>query len=107
MKLKLNVGKTEILIFRKWNPRQNYNFKIGENDVKNVENYKYLGLYFTRSGSIYKTKIYIAEQANKALFSLLRKIKRLVLPFELQIDIFNKTVKPILLYGSEIWGFGN
>ena len=25
----------------------------------------------------------------------------------MQIELFNKTVKPILLYGSEIWGFGN
>ena len=25
----------------------------------------------------------------------------------MQIDIFNKTVKPVLLYGCEIWGFGN
>ena len=29
------------------------------------------------------------------------------LPIDLQIDLFNKTVKPILLYGSEIWGYGN
>jgi len=30
-----------------------------------------------------------------------------MLPIDMQIDIFNKTVKPILLYGSEIWGHGN
>ena len=29
------------------------------------------------------------------------------LPIDLQIDLFNKTVKPILLYGCEIWGYGN
>ena len=41
------------------------------------------------------------------MFSLLRKIKCLQLPFDIQIDLFNKIVKPVLLYGSEIWGFGN
>ena len=41
------------------------------------------------------------------MFSLLRKIKCLNLPFDVQIDLFNKIVKPVLLYGSEIWGFGN
>ena len=41
------------------------------------------------------------------MFSLLRKIKCLNLPFDVQIDFFNKIVKPVLLYGSEIWGFGN
>ena len=25
----------------------------------------------------------------------------------MQIELFNKTVKPILLYGAEIYGFGN
>ena len=46
----------------------------------------------------------IAEQANKTLFSLL---KTLSLPLDLQIDLINKTIKPILLYGSEIWDTGN
>ena len=41
------------------------------------------------------------------MFSLLRKIKCLNLPFDVQIDFFTKIVKPVLLYGSEIWGFGN
>ena len=25
----------------------------------------------------------------------------------MQIDLFNQMIKPILLYGCEIWGFGN
>ena len=25
----------------------------------------------------------------------------------MQIDLFNKLVKPILLYGCEVWGYGN
>ena len=29
------------------------------------------------------------------------------LPVDMQIELFNKLVKPILLYGCEIWGFGN
>ena len=30
-----------------------------------------------------------------------------MLPIDMQIDIFNKTVKPILLYGCELLGYGN
>ena len=41
------------------------------------------------------------------MYSLIRNINRLSLPVDLQIEMFNKTIKPILLYGSEIWGFGN
>ena len=49
----------------------------------------------------------MAEQANKAVFSLIKITKRLSLPFDIQIDLFEKTIKPILLYGCEIWGVGN
>ena len=42
-----------------------------------------------------------------ALFSLLKKIRSLSLPYDIQIDIFDKLVKAILLYGCEIWGSGN
>ena len=49
----------------------------------------------------------IADQANIAVFSLLRKIRILNLPLEMQFDLFNKVIKPILLYGCEILGFGN
>ena len=40
-------------------------------------------------------------------YSLLKKAKHLALPIDMQIDIFNKTVKPVLLYGCEIWGYGD
>ena len=45
----------------------------------------------------------IVEQANKALFALLKRSTTLGLPFDIQIQLFDKMVKPILLYGSELW----
>ena len=72
-----------------------------------VNEYKYSGIFLTRRGSYLSTKKYIADQANHALFSLLRKTRTLDLFIDLEIELFNKTFKPILLYGSEIWGFGN
>ena len=38
---------------------------------------------------------------------MMKKCHNLNLPFDIQIDLFEKTIKPILLYGCEIWGFGN
>ena len=38
------------------------------------------------------------------MFSLLRKLKTHSLPFDLQIDLFKKTIEPIQLYGCEVWG---
>jgi hypothetical protein len=106
-KLNINTSKTKILTISKGRNQNNNRFKIGNEVLEEIHEYKYLGIFFTRTGSFVKTKSYIAEQANKAMFSLLKKIKRLSLPFDLQIELFEKTVKPILLYGCELWGYGN
>jgi hypothetical protein len=106
-RLTVNVDKTKIVIFRKGRRRRHTIFNLGNENIEILEEYKYPGIYFTRTGSFIKTKKYLAEQANKALFSLLRKINQLSLHFDIQIDLFEKTIKPVLLYGSEIWGFGN
>ena len=34
-------------------------------------------------------------------------MRSLNLSYDVQFDLFDKTIKPILLYGCEIWGFGN
>ena len=37
------------------------------------------------------------------MFSLSKKSRVFNLPVDLQLDLFDKLVTPILLYGSEIW----
>ena len=49
----------------------------------------------------------LAGQAEKAMYSLLRKSRSLMLLIDLQIERFEKMVQPIHLYGSEVWSFGN
>ena len=39
------------------------------------------------------------------MFSLLKKSKNL--PVDIQLDLFDKLVTPILSYGSEIWTYEN
>ena len=41
----------------------------------------------------------------RAMFRLLRKVRDLILPIDVQIKLFQKTVKPILLYRSEVLDF--
>ena len=41
------------------------------------------------------------------MFSVLRKSRKLQLPVDLQIQLFDSMVVPILLYGSEVTGFKN
>ena len=103
----VNIEKTKVLIFANGRLSKQDKFYFKGKLLEIVNEYKYLGIFFSKSGSFMKTKKYLSEQANKAMFSLLRKIRNLNLPISLQIDLFDKTIKPILLYGSEIHGFGN
>ena len=99
-KLTVNTEKTKVMIFS--------NGRISNNkELEIASEFKYLGIYLSRSGAFNAAKKHIAEQANKALFSLIRKTRTLNLSYDVQIDLFEKTIKPILLYGCEIWGFGN
>jgi hypothetical protein len=105
-KLTVNVSKTKIMIFGLRN-HHNQQFTFKNQILEIVKEYKYLGLFLSNTKSYVIAKKHIADQANKAMFSLLRKIRDLNLQYDLQIDLFNKTVKPILLYGCELWGYSN
>lgn len=106
-KLRVNISKTKIVIFGKGRPRQGTTFYYEDSTIEIVKKFKYLGVYLTNSGSLYSTIKYNCEQANKALTVLLRKITHLNLSVDLQLDLFNTMIKPIILYASEIWGFNN
>ncbi len=53
-KLNINLSKTKVVIF---GSRSNgkYNFRIGPNTIDIINEYKYLGVYFNRSGSFFKS----------------------------------------------------
>ena len=105
-KLEINNDKTKVMVFTK-ERNINYTFTINGVQLEVVSEYKYLGILFSRSGSFSAAKVYIANKATRAMFSLLKKARDLLLPIDLQIELFQKTIKPILLYGCEVWGFGD
>ena len=106
-KLTANTSKTKIVIFSGGRAKQDHKFYFNGEQIEVLNEYKYLGVFLSSNGSYTKAKKHIIDQANNAMFSLLRKIRALNLPIDLQVELFNKTIKPILLYGCELWGTGN
>lgn len=102
----MNESKTKVVIFgaRKTN---SYSFKINDSALEIVDSYKYLGTIFSRSRSFLKARKHIAEQAKKAMHLLQMGIKNLYLPVDLQLQLFDHTITPILTYSCEVWGFEN
>ena len=105
-KLNINVDKSKVVVFGSRNNKA-FNFKLGAHTLEIVDNYKYLGVYFAKSGSFLTARKHIAAQARKALYLLYSRINNLNLPVDLQLKLFDSTVLPILTYGCEIWGFEN
>ena len=103
--LNVNIDKTKVIIFSKGKIKKFKNFKLGENTIDVVDDYVYLGTTFNYNGTFHKAKAKQALQAKKATFSLIRRTKQLNLTFEVSIELFERLIIPILLYGSEIWGY--
>ena len=80
-------------------PTQNINFLYDGNPIEIVNEFTYLGLNFSRTSSFTNAKKVLINKAYKAMYEVLKNLS-----IKSQYDPFDKIVKPILLYGCEIWG---
>ena len=104
-KLRVNGSKTKVVIFGKRKPKIKPKFMYKTEELELVEEFKYLGVVFSCNATFKKHKMYLKDQATKAMFALLSKGRRLKLPVDIMLDLFDKTVLPVLLYGCEVWGY--
>ena len=72
-----------------------------------VNDCNYLGVELLRTGNFKNAKQGNAEKATRALYEVLKLDRLHNLSIKCQLDLFDKMVKPVLLYGCEIWGMGN
>ena len=105
--LSVITDKTKIVIFSKYKYREKHNFIYKNTTIEIVEHFKYLGVIFNFNNSFVKHKKHLFDQANKAMFALLRRNRELNLPLDIQLELFDSLVLPILTYGCEVWGFEN
>ena len=105
--LKVNTAKTKIIVFARGKVRKYTKFQLGSNEIEVVEQYVYLGILFNYNGSFKKAIDKQITQARKAMFAVIEKAKVLHLPVDIVCELFYVCVVPVLLYGSEIWGFEN
>lgn len=106
-KLSVNEDKTKVMIFRKRKSKVSYNFKFDGNVLEIVDHFKYLGVTFKYNSNFDINKKELKQKAQRAMFSLLSKGRRLKLPIDIQLELFDRTITPILTYGSEVWGYEN
>ena len=105
--LGVNLDKTQIIVFRRGGPLKNYEkWFLDNRRIEVVPHYKYLGLIFSSRLSWSPTKKNQASQGRKALFQLKTVLRKLGgMSLSDSFKRFDTYVTPILLYGSEIWGY--
>ena len=79
-------------------------FLIGCEKLEVVTDFLYLGLKLNYNNKMFVAQKDLCERASRAMFALLKKSNELMLPVDLVVDLFDKTVLPILTYGCEVWG---
>ena len=105
-KLKINISKTKIIRFSKGKPKKTIQtFYLNNEIVELVESYVYLGTTINYKGKLTHAMEKQINQAHRALFAIKTKKEKFNLPIDIVLDLFDKMILPILLYGCEIWGF--
>ena len=104
-KLKINEGKSKIVIFGK--SRGKPNFSLNDKNIEITNRFKYLGIVFSKNGRFVDAIKNNLEQARKSFFSITKRAFDLNLSVSCQLHMLNTIVKPILLYGCEIFCFEN
>ena len=105
--LQINISKTKIIVFSRGKIRNMPIFLFNGEPIEVVFDVMYLGLKLNYNNKFSVAMKNLYDRASRAMFLLLRKCRKLSLPVDIQVDLFDKMVVPILLYGSEVWGFGS
>ena len=102
--LTVNVNKTKTVIFCRRKSNHNLEFRYGNFVIDIVDSYVYLGVNLNYNG---KFSIRNNVKPGNKSHGLKKAYKYELMDIETKLQLFDSIVTPILLYGSEVWGFEN
>ena len=74
-----------------------------EQPLEVVFDFQYLGLCFHYNNKFNVAQKCLYDKASRAMFGLLKKCRKLMLPLDIQVELFDKLIVPILFHGCEVW----
>ena len=101
----VNTDKTKIMVFKLSLRPIPLNIYFDEILLESVNNFIHLGVNVSSNGKFFQAQKHLSEQATKAMFVLKNLFDNKLLCIEDKLKLFDSLVQPILMYGSEIWGF--
>ena len=76
--LHINVNKTKFLFFSRGKLRKHHIFNFGEQILKTVDEYNYLGLFFNSKAKLKIAKSHLYQKGCRTMFSLIKKKQKCI-----------------------------
>ena len=106
IKMEINVNKTKIMIFQNGGRRNKEKWELCEREVEVVNQFKYLGYWFSianRYGKHLQNVIGKAQKAVNTVWGVMKRAK--IDTLKKRLLLMDSLVKAGALYGVEIWGW--
>ena len=104
MHLTVNTQKTKVMIFSRGKVRKYQNFMFGRSILDVTYEYVYLGVNFNYNTSFIKAIERHISRVKRAMFAIVTKSRRLSLPLDILLELFDRVVLPVVLYASKFYG---
>jgi hypothetical protein len=106
-RFELNAKKSQVVVFGMRQPPRQGKWKLGENELEQVTQYKYLGIELTRT---LQWKVYLKRVLAKAKRNMTQALAMGVsggfMTTRLANIVWMSLVRSIIEHGCEIWGEG-
>ena len=103
--LDVNTTKTKCLVIS--GKTQNIQFTYGDNTIDQVTSFPYLGIVINTKGDFKDNAHRLSNKSLRALYKLNKSLSKTNIKAKEILHIYDHTVKPILLYGSEVTNIFN
>ena len=97
--LQVTVDKTKVVVFSRGKIRKMPTVKYKGQSLEVVFELQYLVVCFNYNNKFNVAQKTLYDKASRAMFGLLKKCRKL----DTQIELFDRLIVPILLYGCEVW----
>lgn len=101
--LNINERKTKVMVVSKGRAPV-CQISVCNHRLEQVDKYLYLGLEFSADGKMEQAQLNIKHRCLKAIFKLRSVVRDSNISPRLSLKLFDQMIKPIALYGCEIWG---
>ena len=106
-KMTINASKTKYIVCSRGKIRKTSNLLVNRTAIERVDTFCYLGIMFKHNNTFQAAIKNNVDKAKKALFKLEVLISKIDLEIDTKLHLFDVMIKPILLYGCEVWGYEN